>query len=162
MHSPFPHFDTVIKLFPPLISLTPFLGLITVAIPVAESSLLSIGSQHISQSESCPLSECACSKSGFGDHLDAYFWFRNNNSSTVEPPPVDIILIKFEPLSWFDGHETSSDIGQLNFFTTKCRHRTWDIFFRWTRTWLAPFYRRFSYGLRHIENYVQRKKSVYF
>ena len=75
---------------------------------------------------------------------------------------MDIILIKFEPLSWFDGHETSSDIGQLNFFTTKCRHRTWDIFFRWTRTWLAPFYRRFSYGLRHIENYVQRKKSVFF
>ena len=88
MHSPFPHFETVIKLFPPLISLTPFFGLITVAIPVAESSLSSVGSQQISQSESCPLSEWACSRSGFGDHLEAYFEFRNDSVA----PLVDEIL----------------------------------------------------------------------
>ena len=76
VHSPFPHFETVIKLFPPLISFTPFLELITVAMPVAGPSLFSVGSQHISQSESWPLSEWACSRSGFGDHLEAYNGFK--------------------------------------------------------------------------------------
>ena len=135
MHSPFPHFETVIKLFPPLISLTPFLGLMTVAIPVAESSLSSVGSQQISQSESCPLSEWACSRSGFGDHLEAYFEFRNDS---VAPLVVDFFA-NFEFFSWFDRHKTGSDIRELNFFATKCCHRTWNFLLGRARARRTPF-----------------------